>query len=398
MIFKNLSFYRITKPLPVTAEQLSAAIADRPFVPCGAQDWARKGFVPPVDRSNEMTITIGNRHLVCLKIQEKILPAAGVKEALANKVAEIEQKENRIIGRKEKKTLKENVVDELLPRALTKSKLVFAYIDFDANLLAIDSSSSSVIDTLISSLRDALTTMPAIPLSTKQPAAITFAHWIQHQAPEGFTLRGACKLHDPLSGAKVTVADHDLSNEAFSNLLTEGHKVESIALAWTGECSFTLNKELRVTQFKFADRALMAGRDEDGEAASDVARADFILMHGLIGRLVGILIEECGGEEPIQAEEPGDAGTAEPALVVRAAVASVTEIISEGEDGNDPLYDSAVQVVRKHGRASISLVQRELRVGYNRAARLIERMEVDGVVSAVSSDNSRIVMLHEGAL
>ena len=46
----------------------------------------------------------------------------------------------------------------------------------------------------------------------------------------------------------------------------------------------------------------------------------------------------------------------------------------------DPLYDQAVEVVRTHQRASISLVQRHLHIGYNRAAWLIEAMEVAGVV------------------
>ncbi|MGK5050722.1 DNA translocase FtsK [Janthinobacterium sp. RB2P8] len=46
----------------------------------------------------------------------------------------------------------------------------------------------------------------------------------------------------------------------------------------------------------------------------------------------------------------------------------------------DPLYDQAVEVVRTNQRASISLVQRHLRIGYNRAARLIEAMAAAGVV------------------
>ena len=55
----------------------------------------------------------------------------------------------------------------------------------------------------------------------------------------------------------------------------------------------------------------------------------------------------------------------------------------------DPLYDQAVGVVRTHQRASISLVQRHLRIGYNRAARLINVMEVNGVVSCAASNGER---------
>jgi S-DNA-T family DNA segregation ATPase FtsK/SpoIIIE len=72
----------------------------------------------------------------------------------------------------------------------------------------------------------------------------------------------------------------------------------------------------------------------------------------------------------------------------------------EGEEGaleapdaeSDPLYDQAVAIVLKTRRASISLVQRHLRIGYNRAARLIEQMERAGLVSAMQSNGNREVL------
>lgn len=62
----------------------------------------------------------------------------------------------------------------------------------------------------------------------------------------------------------------------------------------------------------------------------------------------------------------------------------------------DPMYDQAVSVVMEHRKASISLVQRHLRIGYNRAARLLEAMEQSGVVSPMGADGSRSI-LREGA-
>jgi S-DNA-T family DNA segregation ATPase FtsK/SpoIIIE len=74
---------------------------------------------------------------------------------------------------------------------------------------------------------------------------------------------------------------------------------------------------------------------------------------------------------------------------------------AESEDGGasdsngeqDPLYDQAVEIVLKSRRASISLVQRHLRIGYNRAARLVEQMETAGLVSAMSSSGGREVLV-----
>jgi DNA segregation ATPase FtsK/SpoIIIE, S-DNA-T family len=75
-------------------------------------------------------------------------------------------------------------------------------------------------------------------------------------------------------------------------------------------------------------------------------------------------------------------------------VGSVTGIGGEGE--NDPLYDQAVEVVLKNRRASISLVQRHLRIGYNRAARLLEQMEQSGLVSAMQGSGNREILVPAG--
>jgi S-DNA-T family DNA segregation ATPase FtsK/SpoIIIE len=80
--------------------------------------------------------------------------------------------------------------------------------------------------------------------------------------------------------------------------------------------------------------------------------------------------------EPAEAMEGGAGGEGE---------------IPAGE--KDPLYDQAVEIVLRTRRPSISLVQRHLRIGYNRAARLIEDMERAGMVSAMQSNGNREVLV-----
>jgi DNA segregation ATPase FtsK/SpoIIIE, S-DNA-T family len=65
----------------------------------------------------------------------------------------------------------------------------------------------------------------------------------------------------------------------------------------------------------------------------------------------------------------------------------------QGSTEDDPMYDQAVAIVLQHRKASISLVQRHLRIGYNRAARLLEQMEQSGLVSAMSTNGNRELLV-----
>ncbi|WP_268989268.1 DNA translocase FtsK [Cupriavidus necator] len=73
-------------------------------------------------------------------------------------------------------------------------------------------------------------------------------------------------------------------------------------------------------------------------------------------------------------------------------VSAAEDAVSPASGEPDPLYPQAVEVVQKAKRSSISLVQRHLRIGYNRAARLLEQMEGGRIVSAMGSDGSRSVL------
>jgi DNA segregation ATPase FtsK/SpoIIIE, S-DNA-T family len=64
-----------------------------------------------------------------------------------------------------------------------------------------------------------------------------------------------------------------------------------------------------------------------------------------------------------------------------------------GDAEADPMYDQAVAIVLQHKRASISLVQRHLRIGYNRAARLLEQMERSGLVSSMATNGNRDLLV-----
>jgi S-DNA-T family DNA segregation ATPase FtsK/SpoIIIE len=67
--------------------------------------------------------------------------------------------------------------------------------------------------------------------------------------------------------------------------------------------------------------------------------------------------------------------------------------VGGGDAEADPMYDQAVAIVLQNKKASISLVQRHLRIGYNRAARLLEQMEKSGLVSSMATNGNRDLLI-----
>lgn len=83
---------------------------------------------------------------------------------------------------------------------------------------------------------------------------------------------------------------------------------------------------------------------------------------------------------------------AEDGIKVTISDSAGNVLVSLGDDA-DPLYEQAVALVQKNRRASISLVQQHLRIGYNRAARLLNMMEQAGIVSAMNASGNREILV-----
>ena len=69
---------------------------------------------------------------------------------------------------------------------------------------------------------------------------------------------------------------------------------------------------------------------------------------------------------------------------------------SDKTDQRDPLYDEAVRIVFETGQASISMIQRRLRIGYNRSARMVEQMERDAIVTPANGARPRELRVRPG--
>lgn len=300
MWFKNLRAYRLTYSIDLTAEKLEKALADHLFTPCGNIDTARMGWVPPLGNHGEMlTHTVGRYTMVCLRRQEKVMPPAAINERVADKIVALENREGRPALRREKTTLKEEVTLELLPRALTKSELLFAYFDIERNYLIIDVGSANKAELVIDQLRAALDVLPVVPLDCHGDTADVMTRWIKTHVPKGFELEQEIELQNARESSNVVrCRNQEIESREVLAHLDAGKRVTKLAVAWRESVSFLLSEDFALSRVKFQSKITDHG---DGEAEDVVGTfdQDFAVMAVQIGRLVDELLEAFGGVEKI---------------------------------------------------------------------------------------------------
>ena len=175
--------------------------------------------------------------------------------------------------------------------------------------------------------------------------------------------------------------------------LTIGRSPTLLGLTFDDRVSFIMTNRLELKRILLLD-IVTGGQDEADDAIAKFD-ADFTLAAAEIEGALEALVGELGGLARKDAPDLVDQAHAAIDNVLAAGTVTFTGIDGEALGiGNDldPLYYDAKRVVVEQGRPSISLVQRHLRIGYNRAARLIEQMEADGLVSAMRADGTREVL------
>ena len=169
MWFRNLTPFRLVEPLPLNAEALTARLESHAFQPCLSHQPSSTGWTAPLGRkARDLIHAVAGRWLFCLRTEEKLLPAMVINQELAERVAVIEDEQRRPVRRREKQELREQLVHELLPRALTRSRRSYAYLDTASGWLVVDSASSRMVEELTGTLRKTLDSLPIAP-----PASVT---------------------------------------------------------------------------------------------------------------------------------------------------------------------------------------------------------------------------------
>ncbi|WP_443190553.1 recombination-associated protein RdgC [Pseudomonas indica] len=301
MWFRNLLVYRLTQDIPFDAEALEAQLAAKPARPCASQELTTYGFMAPFGKGEDAPLVHVSQDflLIAARKEERILPGSVVRDALKEKVDEIEAEQMRKVYKKERDQLKDEIIQTFLPRAFIRRSATFAAIAPKLGLILVDSASPKRAEDLLSTLREAIGSLPVRPLSVKVAPIATLTDWVKsQQAAEGFFVLDECELRDTHEdGGVVRCKRQDLTSEEIQLHLSTGKLVTQLSLAWQDKLSFVLDDKLAIKRLRFEDLLQDQAEQDGGDDALGQLDASFTLMMLTFSEFLPALFEALGGEE-----------------------------------------------------------------------------------------------------
>lgn len=296
--FKNLTIFQLSPGWAMTAAEVEDKLARHPLLPVNSASMSSQGWTRPAP-GDGFVYSQGKQLLIALGMENRILPGPVISQTLKEKAAALEVQQGFAPGRKQLRELKDQVIDELRPRAFVRSRTVRAWLDFEHGLLIVDTASPKLAEDLGTVLRADLGDLPATPLDTQDAPTAAMTGWLATgSAPPMFVVQDDCELlADNPTKAAVRYVRHSLDGPELKSLIGGGKIVTRVGLAWRERLSLVLTDKLAVKRVRYIDI------DEDREAAkkndADAFDTDFTLMTGELGLLIQDLIAALGGAKAI---------------------------------------------------------------------------------------------------
>ncbi len=296
MWFKNLVVYRLPTGLKLDTAALEEKLATLTMQPCGNMDRETRGWVSP--RGDDRLLHVLNQQvLITLGMEAKLLPSSVVNQFAEEKAAEIEEQQGFKVGKKQMRELKDQVTDELLPRAFVRRHQTWAWIDPVNGWLVVDAAAPAKAEVLLEALSKSVDDLAVKSLHTERSPSAAMTEWLlSGEAPTGFSIDRDLELRASDEGkATVRYVRHDLEGEEIAAHIGAGKQATKLAMTWNDRISFVLGEQMEVKRLAFLD--ILKEQSEQGESADEQFDLDFALMSGELAKLLADLVAALGGEK-----------------------------------------------------------------------------------------------------
>jgi len=281
MWFKQAQLLEFNQSINLSETSLLEKLEPFNFKACLPTMPSSMGFVSPVDADDEtkpLVKSIPGYFMLCLQIEEKLLPATVIRHELEKKIKKIEKLEDRKVRQKEKLNLKDELTVTLLPRAFSKYSKVYAFIDVANRTLVLDTTTPNKIKQFVSFLKKAIG--DELFITNNHKLSGTMSLWIKDQDyPEMFSIEKSCVLQDPNQQTRVIRCNQqDLFVTSIKSLIKDGCLVKQLALNWQDRVEFILAEDGSLKSIKFEDEIKSQAKEMEPETKEQLFNADFFIM------------------------------------------------------------------------------------------------------------------------
>jgi recombination associated protein RdgC len=301
MWFRNLLVYRLTTNIPFDIDTLEAALAGKRARPCASQELSTYGFVAPIGKGEDAPLAHASQGFIMIatRKEERILPGSVVKDAVKEKVDEIESEQMRKVYKKERDQIKDEIIQAFLPRAFVRKSRTFAAIAPQLGLIIVDASSPKRAEDLLSTLREVIGSLPVRPLTVKIAPSATLTDWIKtgNAGQDFYVLDKATFTDTHEDGGKITATRQDMTSEEIQMHIDAGKQVTQLSLGWQDKLSFTLDDKMCIKSLRFEDLLQDQAEQDGGDDELGQQDASFVLMMMTLAEFIPALTEALGGEE-----------------------------------------------------------------------------------------------------
>lgn len=292
-MFRNVRFYRIEGTWPDSEDALSEALAAASFEPCGPFTERSSGFEPVApDASDALARRVNGADLLRLRSQSRVLPHAVVNEELELRVDEFRERTGDAPRGRNKRRLKAEVRDELLPKAMLRSDRIWGYFDLGEGLLAVDAAQEAAAERFLRRLQATNDRLQFQPLAFKRPFADLLNSVFLGGAPAQLAVGRECRMQDALDKkAVVRWTNFDLADRSIRDHVANGMRLTHLGIIYDNVMGCVIDENGVFTKVKFL------GMDEDGDEPDDaLARmdAEFVLLTGTLRHLLRDLAKLLG--------------------------------------------------------------------------------------------------------
>jgi recombination associated protein RdgC len=303
MWFKQAQLFQLNDAFRYTPTALIEQLEELEFQECLPSMPYGAGWVSPVDDEGAPLIqTMNDYIMICLQIEEKILPSIVIRQELAKKIKQIEASEDRKVSPKEKYALKDEITATLLPRAFSKLTRVYTYIDTKNRWLVLGTANAKKTEQFLSAFKKTFGDNIGAFQIKKLSAIMT--SWLKHQNhSSSFSIEKSCVLQDANHESRVIrCKEQDLFESPIQSLIKDGCEIKQLALNWQDRIDFILLDDLSVQSIKFGDEIIEQVKEMEAGTKQQQFNADFLIMTETLDSLFKDLLDSFA-EQPAKIEK-----------------------------------------------------------------------------------------------